>query len=74
MTETSLEDLRAELARLEGEEAKLSAMRSRLQDQIDLGFESETTRSREREVSDERQELHRRIDAIRARLGEQQTA
>lgn len=74
MTETGLEDLRAELARLESEETRLSLTRSRLQDQIDLGFESETTRSREREVSDERQELHRRIDAIRARLGGRQTA
>lgn len=74
MTQGSPEDLRAELARLEGEEAKLSALRGRLQDRIDLGFESETTRSREREISDERRELHRRIDSIRARLGERQTA
>jgi hypothetical protein len=74
MTQGSLADLRAELARLEGEEAKLSALRDRLQDRIDLGFESETTRSREREISDERRELHRRIDSIRARLGERQTA
>jgi chromosome segregation ATPase len=74
MTQGSLADLRAELARLEGEVAKLSALRDRLQDRIDLGFESETTRSREREISDERRELHRRIDSIRARLGERQTA
>ena len=74
MTETSLEDLRAELARLEREEATLSLTRNRLQDQIDLGFASESTRSREREVSDERQELHRRIDALRARLSDRQSA
>jgi len=74
MSELSLDDLRAELARLEGEEAELSAARSRLQHQIDFGFESETTRAREREVSAKRLELHRRIDSIRARLGERQTA
>lgn len=74
MTETNLDDLRAELERLEREEAELSAVRERLQHQIDFGFESETTRAREREISDERQALHRRIDSIRARLAERQTA
>ena len=52
----------------------VDAARSRLQHQIDFGFESETTRAREREVSAKRLELHRRIDSIRARLGERQTA
>jgi chromosome segregation ATPase len=68
--ETSLEDLRSELADLEREEAKLSAMRGHLQHQIDFGFETRSTRQREREVSDERQDLHRRIDALRERLRE----
>jgi chromosome segregation ATPase len=68
MTEASLDDLRRELARLEVEEAKVSAMRERLQHQIDFGFETSSTREREREVSNERQELHQRIDALRERL------
>ena len=63
--EPSLDELRDELARLEAEEAQLSAVRDRLHNQIDFGFGSETARAREREVSDERQELHRRIDELR---------
>lgn len=74
MSEGNVDDLRKELSRLEDEEAKLSAIRERLQHQIDFGFESETARAREREVSDERRELHRRIDSIRASLGEPQKA
>jgi hypothetical protein len=74
MSEASIDDLLEELSRLEAEEARLSATRERLQHQIDFGFASETTRAREREVSDERQELHRRIDLIRARLAEPQSA
>jgi chromosome segregation ATPase len=74
MSEAGVDDLRRELTRLEAEEAKLSATRSRLQHQIDFGYESETTRAREREISDERVELHRRIDSLRARLGEPQNA
>lgn len=70
MAEPSIDDLRGELADLEAEEARLSATRKRLQDQIDFGFESGTTREREREVSDERQELHRRIESLRERLAE----
>jgi 50S ribosomal subunit-associated GTPase HflX len=68
MAEPTLDDLHGELARLEAEEARLSATRKRLQDQIDFGFESGMTRDREREVSDERQEVHRRIDDLRQRL------
>jgi chromosome segregation ATPase len=74
MAEPSLDDLRSELSDLEAEEARLSAARKRLQDQIDFGFESGTTRAREREVSDERQELHRRIDGLRERLRALQTS
>jgi hypothetical protein len=70
--ETSLDDLRSELADLEAQEGRLSAMRAHLQHQIDFGFESSTTREREREVSDERQEVHRRIDALRELLRERQ--
>ena len=68
MAEPSLDDLRGELADLEAEEARLSATRKRLQDQIDFGFESGTTREREREVSDARRALHRRIQSLRERL------
>jgi chromosome segregation ATPase len=68
MTETSLESLRRELADLEAEEARLSTVRSHLQHQIDFGFETSTARDREREISDQRQELHRRIDSLRERL------
>jgi chromosome segregation ATPase len=66
--EASLDDLRREIADLEAEEERLSAMRRHLQHQIDFGFESATTREREREVSDQRQEVHRRIDALKELL------
>jgi hypothetical protein len=65
MAETSLDDLREELARLEAEEARLSAERDRLHDRIDLGFPTDHARAREREVSDERRQLHHRIDELR---------
>lgn len=68
MNDATLEDLRSELARLEAEEERLSAMRSHLQHQIDFGFETASTREREREISDERQEVHRRIDSLRELL------
>lgn len=74
MAEASLDDLRTELALLEAEEARLSANRERLQHQIDFGFASATTREREREVSDERQEVHRRIDALRELLQARRSA
>ena len=72
MTEASLDDLRGELARLEAEEAQLSAARTQLQHKIDFGFETATSREREREVSDERQALHRRIDSLRELLRSRQ--
>ena len=59
---------------MEAAEARLSAERNRLQDQIDFGFGTETTREREREVSDERQQVHQRIDALREQLRKQQLA
>jgi chromosome segregation ATPase len=65
MDEASLDELREELARLEAAEAQISARRRFLHQQIDFGFASDSTREREREVSDERRELHRRIDALR---------
>jgi len=73
MDEASLDVLRRELSGLEAEEAQLSAVRDRLQHQIDFGFETETTRTREREVSDERRRLHDRIDALKERLRAAQT-
>jgi hypothetical protein len=69
--EGSLPDLHAELAALEEEEARISAERRHLHRQIDFGYASETTRAREREVSDRRRKLHVRIDAIREDLGMQ---
>ena len=71
--EATIDDLRRELAGLETEEARLSAVRRHLQHQIDFGFESGTTREREREVSDERQEIHRRIESIRELLRSRQS-
>jgi hypothetical protein len=73
MSEADLDDLRDELARLEAEEAQLSAVRDRLHQQIDFGYGSETTRAREREISDERQELHKRIDSLRKLLRSRQS-
>jgi hypothetical protein len=72
--EPSIEDLRGELAVLEAKAARLSAMRNHLHHQIDFGFETSTTREREREVSDERLELHERIDSLRRLLAEHQGA
>jgi hypothetical protein len=62
------DDLLAELARLEIEEARISAVRRRLHDQLDLGFPNDLVRRRERQVSDERRALHRRIDVLRAQV------
>jgi hypothetical protein len=69
MEEATLDEVRAELARLEAEESRLSAVRDRLHNQIDFGFETQTTREREREVSDERRQLHQRIASLRELLG-----
>ena len=72
MDDPRIDDLRQKLARLEAMEAGLSAERDRLQHQIDFGFETALTRARERQVSDERRELHQRIDALREELEAQQ--
>jgi len=69
MDRTSVDGLRAELAQLLVEEERLSADRQRLHDKIDFGFGSDETRAREREVSDARQELHRRINSILEQIG-----
>jgi hypothetical protein len=58
-------DLLAELSQLEQEERALSTVRAKLHDRIDLGFPNDLTIARERQVSDERRALHRRIDALR---------
>ena len=67
--EENLPDPETELAALEEEEAQVSAERRHLHRQIDFGYATETTRAREREVSDHRRELHARIDALRENLG-----
>jgi hypothetical protein len=70
----SIDELRGELAVLEAKAARLSARRGHLHHQIDFGFESSTTREREREVSDERNELHRQIDSLRELLRGRESA
>ena len=72
MDESSLNDLRKELAVLEAEEERLSAERDRLHHQMDFGFESGTTREREQEVSVARRDLHQRIDLVRKILNARQ--
>jgi uncharacterized small protein (DUF1192 family) len=69
MDNTSVDGLRAELAQLLTEHERLSAERKRLHDKIDFGFGSDETRAREREVSDARQEVHNRINALQERIG-----
>jgi hypothetical protein len=65
MDNPSLDELRGEIADLEDRAARLSAMRSQLHHQIDFGFETASTREREREVSNERNELLK--EALRLR-------
>jgi hypothetical protein len=74
MENLTMDELRGEIAELEGRAARLSAMRSHLHHQIDFGFATATTREREREVSDERNELHARLDALKAALRLRETA
>jgi len=74
MEDAKPDDLRTELAVLQAREARLSAERERLHDQIDFGFATGTTREREREVSDERRELHHRIKTLREALGAEEIA
>ena len=69
MDMATLDGLRAELAQLLAEQERLTAERQRLHDKIDFGFGNDETRAREREVSDARQDLHRRIEALRERIG-----
>jgi regulator of replication initiation timing len=72
MENPSIDELRGELAVLEAEAARLSLMRRHLHHRIDFGFETASTREREREVSAERRELHERIDSLRELLRTQQ--
>ena len=72
--EPSIDELRGELAALEAKAAQLSLMRNHLQHQIDYGFETSSTREREREISDERNELHERIDSLKETLRASETA
>jgi hypothetical protein len=61
------QELIAQIARLELEEAELSARRRKLHDRIAI-FPSATMLEAERELSLQRRELHRRIDEARAEL------
>jgi hypothetical protein len=60
--------LLAELEWLIREEAQLSATRRHLHDVLDVGFANAMTLARERQISAERQRIHRRIDALRRDL------
>ena len=71
MDQTSLDELRKELATLEAAEKQISAERRRLHNKIDYGFATPETIAREREVSGERHQLHERIDSLRELLGVQ---
>lgn len=62
------DELLVELVRLEREELELSTVRQKLHDRLDSGFPNEVTLKRERQVSDERLALHRRIADLRAQL------
>jgi hypothetical protein len=73
MKEGSLDGLRAELALLEAQEEFFSARRRHLHNQIDFGYATEDSRTREQEVSAERQRLHRRIDELRELLSATET-
>ena len=64
----TIDELREELSALEAKAARLSQMRSHLHHQIDFGFETSTSREREREISDERQEIHQQIDSLKETL------
>lgn len=68
MDRTDFDELRKELATLEATEARVSAERRRLHNQIDYGYATAEALAREREVSDERRQLHRRIDSLRELL------
>jgi hypothetical protein len=74
MDNLSIEDLRGQLAVLEAKAARLSQVRDHLHHQIDFGFETSSTRDREREVSEERNEVHEQIDSIRELLRVRETA
>ena len=74
MESPSIDDLRGELAALEARAAQLSLMRNHLQHQIDFGFETSSTREREREVSDERNQVHQRLTSLNETLRASETA
>lgn len=65
---TKVQAMITELSTLQRDEVHLSALRRRLHEQIDRGFPNDIVVAREKQVSAERRELHRRIDALRAGL------
>jgi hypothetical protein len=72
--ENGRDAIREELAALEAREARVSAERRRLHQQIDSGFASDSTRAREQEVSEQRRTLHQRIDSLQDLLGMERTS
>ena len=65
-----LNALAVELEELVQAELEISALRRELHDRLN-SFSSELTQRREREVSGERQAIHRRIDELQALFGHQ---
>lgn len=65
---TDIQAVISELSTLQRDEVHLSALRRRLHEQIDRGFPNDIVLAREKQVSADRRELHRRIDALRAVL------
>ena len=62
-----LDALAIELVQLERRELETSALRRKLHDRLN-SFPNEFTLRRERELSDERRVIHRRIDELKALL------
>ena len=69
MDDVGHDELRAELTRLEAEEAIVSAQRRHLHQKLDFGYATDEAREWEHEISARRRELHRRIDELRELLG-----
>jgi len=62
-----LQQLAAEIERLEAEERKVSALRQQIHDRL-ASFPNDVTARQERELSARRVELHAEIDRLRAEL------
>ena len=70
MSTSDSDDLDALLEQLESEERQMSALRRKLHDRL-ASFPNEVTEETERAISQQRSELHVRIDALRAERSRQ---